>query len=270
MQLTGRAFNQVGYRAQLWIGCFILAIAVALVIAGLLAHTAPICFSAIGPFIAGMVNIAVASAIKKKTVSGNPNAVRLTPEAKQMMSVLLWKFVWRQTPWFLNDELWGSSSCGTGGDGGYRAAWDRKYSAQFDTLPAQTLALLEAAALNYNRIQGTLELRRQTDTVLERMASKVSIAADETMADILHQAALFGRFPETSAAIVRKIEDSISKLQEIADRLEKIALTEPSFEEKLISRSGAQDVIDELRMEQLARTELISDTRDDVNVHENT
>ena len=269
MQLTGRAYNPIGSRVQIGVGYASLVGACAFIVASVATKELAFDFAAIGPFIAGVVNLAVGSVMRKKQESAIHSSIRISPEAKQMMGVLMWKYVWQNTPWYLNEELWGGSAHGTGGEGGYRAAWDRKYSTQLEALPEQVLSLLESAAASYNRIQGMLEIRRQSDPVLERLSPKVSLAADETMADILHQSAMLGKFPESGSAIVHKIEDGINLLTEMSAGLERLSLSEPTFPEKLMSRTAGQEVLEELRLEQLARSELLSDSKSASELHEN-
>jgi hypothetical protein len=266
IQLLGRGGSPVGHRVQSGVGYASLAGAGAFVVAGILTREYALDLAAIGPFLGGVVNLTISSAMKRKAGNGNHGAVQLSPEAKQLMSALLWKYVWSETPWYRSEGWWGASGK-PGVERSHRRAQGRRYTTRFDSIPAEALDLLESAAMNYNRVQGLLEIR-QSDTVLARLVPKVSLAAEETIADILHQTALVSKFPESSSALVKSIHERIHHLGEMADGIEKITLTESAFPEKLVTRTSTQEVLEELRLEQLARTELGSDRQTEPNLHE--
>jgi hypothetical protein len=91
---------------------------------------------------------------------------------------------------------------------------------------------------------------------ITRMANKAGAACDEAMAEVLHQAAWIGMYPEGSDTAVTKLEHSISAMKELGDRIQALAKSEPTFTEKLAARSEMQEALDELRLELVSRSEL--------------
>lgn len=120
----------------------------------------------------------------------------------------------------------------------------------------EVLDLLESAAEQFNRSQGILQ--SPSGSSLSKVSASASKAADESMAAIFDNAATMDRFPESAAATKQQIVKQIGALKELADRLEDLATRQETISDKLTSSATMDSVLDELRLEQLARAELQS------------
>jgi hypothetical protein len=129
-----------------------------------------------------------------------------------------------------------------------------KSAREFLTDPA--FELLDRAAIEYNRIAGCLETGRATGSAtLIKVAPSVLQAADEAMADVLHQASVLDRYPESHEAATLAAEDEIRLLRETADRVEDLSIAPPDGA-RTTAASRLEGVLEDLRFEQLARSEL--------------
>jgi hypothetical protein len=89
---------------------------------------------------------------------------------------------------------------------------------------------------------------------LNKLIPRVAIAAEEAMAEAFHQAATLIRYPEGSTLARRALESQIRILEEIVLRLEELAAHTSTALGP--NRSSADDLLTDLRLEALARSEL--------------
>jgi hypothetical protein len=125
----------------------------------------------------------------------------------------------------------------------------------------QVLEFLEAAAEQYNRITGIIQAPATAGS-LTKVGPSAIAAADETMAEILHQSATIDKYPESAAATGKQIENAIKAITELGDRLEDIATRDQLLTEKVNYASKMDSVLEELRLDQLARSELHTATEE--------
>ncbi|MEZ0326613.1 MAG: hypothetical protein ACAH95_11975 [Fimbriimonas sp.] len=190
---------------------------------------------------------------------------RLSPEAKG----LLLKLVRRRLGW-LEGGGFAMSSRGMGlgfGMGKHtrrtlrRIAWDngessfRMLSRPAPEVSPEVIAFLDVAAEQYNRISGIVQSPALAGT-LSKLGPTAIAAADEAMADILHQSATLDKFPESVNATRKQIDTAIRALIELGDRLEEVATRDQLLTERLDYSSKMDSVLEELRLDQLARSEL--------------
>lgn len=126
-----------------------------------------------------------------------------------------------------------------------------------EVLNDRAYALLEDAARECNRIQACIT--GSANQALQRRAMDLAAASDEGMAQVLQQASLLDRFPESGQAVEASARNRIEALKEIAERLEALHVREPLLTERMGSTSTVDRVLDDLRLENLARQELSSD-----------
>jgi hypothetical protein len=214
-------------------------------------------FGAIGPMTAGIVNLAVGFVMKKRLASTRSISVPLSDEAKSVIVQLNRKYLRSRGSWSWDEAA-------------YRGQWGHHphairrqhgFSQLFDTprLSRQVLDKLERAAYQYNRITALL-ITSASHPAISRVASKSGDACDQAMADVLHQAGWLSRYPEGADAAANRLDVSISEMMELGDRIQGLATSEPTFTERLAARSEMHEVLEELRMEQAARSELIQKT----------
>jgi len=129
-------------------------------------------------------------------------------------------------------------------------------------IPSEVLDQMELAASDFNRISGALEAGGAAG-VVQRLRPKIFQAADEAMIDVLHQAQLGSQFPESIKSIQGRLTADLATLKELGDRVEAMTLREPTFTDMIARRTTADEVLEELRLEQSAVTELsaLEDTR---------
>ncbi len=244
-----RAFN-----IQLGIGCACLAGGLACFAAPLFGADWHAVFAGFGPGIAGITNIIVPLAIRKRFETVRPVTVPLTSEARSVVAALNRKFqgknpwAWNSGDWTEEKQMWAGR-----GNWGWNAYGDPQALTE---LSDEVLDTLEKAAYQFNRIVALLATSGSGQSSISRLAAKVSTAADEAMAEILHQSGMLGRYPEGADAVRIRLDGAIAELTELANRVQALSVSEPTFTERLATRSGLHDVLDELRMEQAARTEL--------------
>jgi hypothetical protein len=190
---------------------------------------------------------------------------RLSSEAKG----LLLKLVRRRLGWMDGGSFAiGSPSMGMGiglGKHGRRQlrhiAWDngesafRMLSKPPEEVSPEVIEFLDVAAEQYNRISGILQAPSQTASLSKLGASAIA-AADEAMADILHQAANLDKFPESATTTRKQIDNAVRAMMELGNRLEEIATRDQLLTEKVNYSSKMDSVLEELRLDQLARSEL--------------
>lgn len=227
--------------------------------------------SMLGPLIAGVVNFFVGWSLLKRTRRPESARVDLSPEAKQLLANLLkqmggWRIAWSQQPRSVDANPWSMlyEQRGTG-------AWAHNppvpNKSSKDILNERAFALLEDAARECNRIQACIA--GGTNTAVQKRATDVAAASDEGMGHVLQQASLLDRFPESGQAVETSARQQIVALKEIADRLEALHTREPLLTDRLGSSSAMDRVLDDLRLETLARQELTHDLSEDEQSQQN-
>ena len=232
------------------------------IIGGIATHQPEMAYSSAGPLFGGVVNLMVAGMMRKRVAHMDPANVKLSSEAKEFLHKLMrqafgWRYAW--VGWdsyryqgllgrrrrHLRSVLWGRTD----------ASADQRPAAEL--LRPELFALLDEAAQHFNRIQGCLTVAR-TDAggALKKMRPAIVEAADETMAEVLHQAALMENYPESNTQGTRIVANRVAALRETADRVEAMQAREPSLMERMAPSSTMDSVLEELRMEEIARTEL--------------
>jgi hypothetical protein len=258
---------------QTIIGCALVALSLCFCVAPAFGAPPEMVMGAIGPFIGGTVNLAVAQALRRKIGAMAPADWNLSREAKG----LLLRLVRRRLGWLDGNPftsrgpmpgmpfgIFGkrmrhqlrtiASQTGQGGIG-----WTLR--------PAQEVApdlieILETAAGKFNRIQGLISTPTNS-AAFGKVGPSAMKAADEAMADILHDAASMDKYPESGSTARRQIEARIASLSELGDRLDELATHDQGLTDRLGYTSAMDSVLEELRLEQLARSELqVSETTD--------
>ena len=187
-------------------------------------------WAAMGPGIAGLVNLYVGHSTKRRFLSNVPVSWALSVQGR----ALVWTLI-----------------------RSYRVGPIREMSRLSHMIrkPQQeTLELLDRSAFVYNRIVGLL----QPGTSVELPAHVIvaaQTAADEAMCAILNSAGSLDEYPESGEAHRVAIARQTELLSELAERISSLAAAHGEAPIQQTS-SSMQRVLDELRLEQLARSEL--------------
>lgn len=274
-----RGTSMLGYSSyryssaiQIAIGSVLSALGVGMLMGPLFGGDPGMMAGALGPIIGGSVNIAVGVSMRRRYVSDSTAHVELTPEAKGLLMALHRRlFGWRSPwVWSTNPEWRGfGPSWRTGVPfGAHRMARRARRAAMWggvtpemvpETIDDDELQDLDQVAAQYNRTIGNLEASKAGSATLSKLAPRIAKAADEAMAEALHQAAMLMKFPEGGSIARAKLQQQQKALQELADRVETMAAGQSGIADQLPARSSIDDVLDELRLEQLARSELRSE-----------
>lgn len=120
-----------------------------------------------------------------------------------------------------------------------------------------TYELLNAAAAHFNRISGVMSgASPAVPPSLEAMAGSIREAANEVMVNILNRAAAMERVPESAETLAGQVRSELQMLEELADRISKVALVPPTLTEQYTRSTTMQAVLDQLRHDDIARAEL--------------
>ena len=231
VNLLGNRNARTAWRVNAIAGCILLFVAVAIVIAvALKGRSVPALFlAAAGPFIAGIVNLAVAYVIRNRVAQLGASVWQLTQHGRQLLTRLQMGFARFEMP--------------------YMTHWS--YGIQ--NVQDATCEVLETASAAYNRVKGILDPDSNL-SLPSRLTSSASNAADEAMCQIINSAAALDKFPESENAHRKVIESRTAKLHELADRLESLAASQ--LEPNVASNHSIDYVLDDLRLERLSRSEL--------------
>lgn len=267
-----RAPDAVGHlppRAQSLISTFAgMAISVFVVLA--LAHPGGLDYwpALIAFVVAFVFSAAVVSGKQRKRASRRraalqaahktPRGVSVSPQAQAIVSALLNRHVW--TP-----DIQALPVPNFSGDlfqprilqmrervlKEERAKSDRVLA----SIPASSASLLEDAAREYNRTAGYVDSAGDSDS-LRRLGPSIMGGADEAMAGFLHRLAQTSEFPESARPSEAALTAHVEKLRELADRVEALRMQQEQPAEDSGELSKLTGVLEELRLEQLAMTEL--------------
>lgn len=142
--------------------------------------------------------------------------------------------------------------------------WDMEFlSALFPHTTRQFVgeeefALLDTAAFHYNRVLGVIEAH-EAHSGVARIAAGARAAADEAMVAIFNLVGQVHKAPEIAPTLRGSATAQIAALKELGDRLQEIVAAPPSLTDKLGSTSAMDAVLEQLRMDEIARRELSGD-----------
>jgi hypothetical protein len=254
--LAGTHYGRSGYVAQMTVGAVFTGLGAVMLIGGLVTRTFALEMSCIGPGIAGVTNLIVGSVFHSKVKGKTQSQAKLTPEARTFLSHLSRQILGRSYEW--SDPTVAHYSAGwnrrPGVRSGGRLLGVRQRGPQ-DVLPEPVFELLEQACFQYNRTCGIVELATEGSPA-KKLADSAQRAADETILEIIHQAALISRYPESSNAAVQTSQARIAALHELADRLESLQTRHPGLTDRMSSSSAMESVLEELKLDEIVRAEL--------------
>ena len=265
------------------IGSMMLIVALLIVFAAVGSGQPAVMAGAIGPGIAGFVNLVLSRVLRARTKPGLEVNANLTPEARSFMANLMkevygWPRAWgaiepkriweskdlnefdrRQNKFERHRERHAWSRMIQSG------SWGKRQRQSKECLQASAFDALDKAAFQYNRIAGALASGHPE---MSRLAPTVKAAADQSMADMFHVGYLLDAYPESQSSAQAKADQEIAALTELANRLESIQQVPASQELALSKPSPIKSVLEELRLDQLARAELAKpqeEQRQDLN-----
>jgi hypothetical protein len=241
-----------GAIAQLAVGVFLILLAVSFAVAGFMNQNG-LRHAFIGPFIGGMINLGIGAAMLKKFGGAAQETARLTPQARALLRQLITQLMGGRTPAMMG---WNGNPQMHKFYGHQYAMMGSMRSGSAPRVTTSVLALLEQTAVQYNRLDALSQAHRNENSELGKLAPRLSLAAEEGMAEALHHAAMMNQFPEASAPSRSRVETINRALRETADRSEALSVREPSISDRLSYRSAVEDVLDELRNTQNAHDEL--------------
>ncbi len=228
---------------------------------------------AFGPGLAGLVNTTISQVLRRRTKPAMEVNANLTPEARSFMANLMKDvYGWPQA-WGAVEPKMGWESTGPHMNKFDRqherhawrrmlasGSWGKRQQSSKQCLQPGAFEMLDKAAFQYNRIAGVLAAGHPEVT---RFAPTVKAAADQAMADMFHVGYLLDAFPESQSTAQGQATQEIAQLTELADRMEDL-LKQPEGLPASVRTSPISSVLEELRLDQLARSEL---GKDDPEAH---
>lgn len=180
----------------------------------------------------------------KRRIRNASVQVRLTSEGQRFVLRIMQQVGWvshvqrHPQPWF-----------------GFSVFAPFKTSSQ--VLAPKTFEILDRAAGFYNRIWGLLGIKGASPPpALERHRVSIVAAADEAMVSLINACAVLDSMPESASALEKQITMQSDQLRELAEQVEELAASEPSFTERFASPTAITSVLEQLRFESEARREL--------------
>jgi len=272
----GNSISKVGVRVQTGIGWAMTGVGVAIFATPLLGAPKEMMFAAIGPLIAGIVNVGVAGAVRRRYVDAAPT-VELSSDARALL-----RHIYRERIGWPTAMAYGAvATAGLRAHArrfarfggmppmgeqyspwsatGYSGIGLHHFGRTLPKLTPEVWDALDRAAHAYNRVAAVQAISRDQGGI-GRITGRIDSAADEAMGEILHNSATLCRYPEGADAGRSRIENRILALEELARRLE--SLTSPTAADMRGTRRAVDEVLDDLRLEQLARSELRLDDVD--------
>lgn len=270
------SYARAGSTAQIIVGSICLTVAAGLVIGGAVSGIGGLLLGAIGPSIAGIINLAIGLTTRRRQSNQILPEAKLTPEARGFLTNLMRS---TNTPWAngYQNQPWNWHWQG-GPMGAVQAPmnpaqsffhqlgkqWGFVPKTPKDVLPKTVHDLLDTACFHYNRIWGLLEAGK-SDSSFAKIMSTARNGADEALFSILHHCATLQRYPETVSAAARDCEEKIRALKELADGLESIQSRPASISDRLGYTSAMDSALEEIRLERLAREELHTQPDEETN-----
>lgn len=242
-RLLGSSQMSRTYRMSQRVSYFMLGLGVVLAVV-LFAATGLVeaSLGALGPLIAGGVNLTIFKAAKRRADVEGTSPVALTPQATGLLHGLMPNAVAFMGP-------------------GYQR--NLRMRVANPLLNNDLHDLLEAAAFQANRVAAVLgSMEVSTDSSVRRLGPSSRQACDETMGEIFHHGAILAQYPESPNAPRAEIESRTRDLAELATRLESL---QGSLSMGLPATSGAMGaLLEDLRLQDLAHRELASDTSSEI------
>lgn len=200
----------------------------------------------IGGVTCGLTSIvlgAVAVTWKRRLGREVKPQVKLRPEGQQLMMRLLQHIGW-----------WGPSQ--TQGLSGF--GWKRDQRTCSQVIHPVAFELLEAATHQYNRLSGLLRIEGSSlgSPAIEKLAPSIQTAMTDAIVSVFNQVGILQKVPESSAAIRTNVEAEIETLRELADRVEGLRNSTPTLTDQLSGSSSIRSVLEQVKMEEVARGEL--------------
>ena len=209
-------------------------------------------------FVAGIVTTALGVRLKKRFAPVAPSDVRLTYDGQMFLIKLANHVGWTNghQRWAHNNwRYWSNIAFG-----GPRTA--------SQLLDAETFNALNAAAAEYNRICGLLENHQmKTQRTFKEKQPVFKAAADEAMTVALNNAAILEKFPESRGEGLRTVQGKTNDLKELADHIERMFGLPQTLTETLSDSSVMNQVLEQLRLDKIARTELSELDKDELRDH---
>jgi hypothetical protein len=252
--ITG-AFGLNSLVFQQLIGAICTVAAVGIGIASFVTRQPELLAGASGPLIAGGVNLVVPSIIRRRLGQRASTDATMTPEARSFLISLLrkasgWGIGWPEghpMSRLYERRMMRRIALGT--------AFGLAPRSVKDVLDARLFEILDGACYEYNRVLGIIETGHGNPTIL-KMSRQIQLAADEALFDVFHQAATVSQYPESTSSVEQRCESRTNALRELGDRLENLQTREQTLTERIAYSSTMDTVLEELRMDDLARTEL--------------
>jgi hypothetical protein len=134
-------------------------------------------------------------------------------------------------------------------------SWGQRQQSARQCLNPVAFEMLDKAAFQYNRVAGILGTGHPE---VARFGPTIKAAADQAMADVFHVGYLLDAFPESQSTAMAKADQEIAAFTELADRLESMQ-KQPALGAEVASPTSSpiSNVLEELRLDQLARAELV-------------
>lgn len=184
-----------------------------------------------------------ANAVWKRTKGGRSQA-RLSGEGQKLLIRMMHQIGWVQhanrTP-----HTWFGLSIFT------------PFRTASQVLDPKTSLILDQAAAHYNRIWGLLGVRGSNPPAsLDRHRTSILAAADEAMVNLLNVCAVIESMPESAGGLDNQITSQVEQLGELAEEVNQLASSEPTFTEQMGAPSAVRTVLEQLKLESDARKEL--------------
>ena len=250
------------------VGTCMLLVAIFIVMAALISGHHGVAGAAIGPGIAGMVNLGISRAMRSRTNPAMDVNANLTAEARAFMANLMkdvygWPYAWGAIEPGLGWESEGQHLNKFERQHERHAwrrmiasgSWGKRQQSARQCLQPTAFEMPDKAAFQYNRVAAALA---SGGAEIARFAPTVKAAADQAMADMFHVGYLLDAYPESQVASQAKAAHEIAQLTELADRLEEMQ-KQPQAAPAISASSPIRSVLEELRLDQLARSELSKD-----------
>ncbi len=264
--LSRASMGRFGFVAQMYIGGGLVGVGLVIALIGELNNIRGMEYGAVGPYIAGFTNLVVGGFCYSKFKVHPLKDIRLSTEARSFLGDLYRQVIGTGYEWYeqTQETHWDGSvkrhDLGRWRSKDYGSWFRAKTHPPQELLSPELFDLLERACFQYNRICGLVEAAPEASPI-KRFTTAAQLSADEAMAQIAHQGSMVSRYPESAAAAVQSVETRIAGLAELADRLESLQSRQPTFVDRMGSSSSLDNLLDELKLEDLARAELQPLTR---------
>jgi hypothetical protein len=213
------------------------------------------------PLMAGFINLVFSLALRRRVRPAFEVNTELTPQARTFMAELMkdvfdWPYAWGSS----DPREWGAKArymrrrerrvwrrmIGSG-------SWGKRSHSAKEFLQPSAFEALDTAAFHYNRVAAVLATGGPSVT---KFGPTVRAAADQAMADIFNISSVLDRYPEGTSSAQAEAEKHVASLKELGDRLETMQASDAAGLPATSGSSPMDSVLEELRLDQLARSEL--------------